>query len=580
MRKAMLLVSTLLCLSAIGCVSITPMVVELETPVDGSSIDSLTPVLAWSCTAAAASYHVQVAEDANFQTLLVDATVITSPSYTVPPGNLSQGYTYYWRVSASKAGQTSGWSTAWSFTTGRGGEGGSAGSIAVYATLDGAPWNGPVVFTINGPAANSGSAVPGNYVNLPKGAYTVTYSHGGPAGASLASITSSPTQNLAAGGSLIYTLNFHRSSTSSITVSALLDGAPWSGAVNYSLHGPYNDSENSVPSNLPGTPPGTYTLSYTGGGPAGATLTSITPAPTQNLSGGGMINFTLNFTRQSFGNVVINATLDGAPWSGNVAYNLHGPVTDYHGAIPQTYPNMPSGIYTLSYYGGGPAGATVGSITPSPTQTLQQGMTIVFNVNFYRQPTAGTVVINATLDGAPWRVAVGSGTINYTVTGPRTDSSQNIPQTFSNVPPGIYTLTFNSGGPIGATLASISPAPSQNLVSGGSIVFNLNFRGQARGAVRVDATLNGAPWSGTVGYVLQGPHVESGNSAPQVFNNAPAGTYSVTYSSGGPPSAVFEGVTPSTQMLSPGGTITFTIRFIFQGVIPTPVPEPMPGPLK
>jgi hypothetical protein len=308
-------------------------------------------------------------------------------------------------------------------------------------------------------------------------------------------------------------------------------------------------------------------------------LTSITPASTQNLSSSGMIHFVLNFTRQSFGNVVINATLDGAPWSGNVAYNLHGPVTDYHGAVPQTYPNMPSGAYTLSYYGGGPEGATVGSITPSPTQTLQQGTTIVFNINFYRQPTAGMVVVNATLDGAPWQVAVGSGTINYTVNGPRTDSSRNVPETFSNMPPGNYTLTFNSGGPIGATLASISPASSQNLAPGGSIVFNLNFRGQAKGVVQVGAILNGAPWSGTVGYVVQGPHVESGYSAPQVFTNAPTGTYAVTYSSGGPPGAVFEGVTPSTQMLSPGGTIAFTIRFKFQGVIPTPAPEPMPGPM-
>jgi hypothetical protein len=521
---------------------------------------------------------VQVAEDANFQTIAVDAAGVTSPTYTVPSGNLKHGRTYFWRVSASKTGQTSGWSTAWSFRTSGGGP--VAGGISVYATLDGAPWTGGVDFTVSGPTTRSGAAVPGNFTDLSHGSYTVTYNYGGPAGASLASITPSPMQNLAAGSSLTFTLNFHRHSTSSINVSATLDGAAWPGAVDYSLHGPYNDSYHSVPGNFPGLPAGTYTLSYNGGGPAGANLTSITPAPTQSLGLGGSINFTLNFTRQSVGNVVINATLNGAPWVGNVTYNLHGPITDYHGAVPQTYPNMPSGTYTLSYYGGGPAGATLGRITPSAMQTLYQGTTIVFSMNFFSQPQAGTIMINATLDGAPWQVMPGSGSINYTITGPRVDSSHNVPETFSNMPAGMYTLSYNSGGPTGGALVGITPAPSQMLPPGGTLVFTMNFRAQARGTVEVSATLNDAPWSGAVVYVVQGPHMESGYSAPQVFSNAPAGNYSVSYSSGGPPSAVFEGVMPPSQMLSAGGAIRFTLRFRFRGVEPQPMPGPMPGPLK
>lgn len=82
------------------------------------------------------------------------------------------------------------------------------------------------------------------------------------------------------------------------------------------------------------------------------------------------------------------------------------------------------------------------------------------------------------------------------------------------------------------------------------------------------------------------PYVESGHGAPQTFSNVPTGTYGVQYSAGGPPSSVFDGVSPSTQMLSPGGNIAFTIRFRFQGVKPEPMPgplprpEPIPGPLK
>ncbi|MBM3148524.1 MAG: hypothetical protein FJZ88_00650 [Chloroflexi bacterium] len=560
-----------------GCVPPTPIAVELETPSDGSSVDSLTPVLAWSCTAVATSYHVQIAEDTNFQTIAVDAASVTSPTYTVPSGNLKHGRTYFWRVSASRTGQTSGWSTPWSFKTSGGGP--VAGGISVYATLDGTPWTGTVDFTITGPTTRSGAAVPGNFADLSHGTYTVTYNYGGPAGASLASITPSPTQILTAGSSLAFTLNFHRHATSNINVSATLDGAAWSGATDYTLHGPYSDSHHSVPANFPGVPAGTYTLSYNGGGPAGATLTSIMPAPTQNLGLGGTINFTLNFTRESFGNVIINATLNGAPWSGQVAYNLHGPVGDYHGAVPQTYPNMPSGTYTLSYYGGGPAGATLANITPSPAQTLYKGTTIVFNMNFFSQPQAGTIMINATLDGAPWQVMPGSGSINYTITGPKVDSEQSVPQTLTGMPAGMYTLSYNSGGPIGGALVGITPSPSQTLPPGGTIVFTMNFRAQAKGTVEVNATLNDAPWSGSVNYVVQGPYVQSGYSAPQAFSNAPAGSYSISYSSGGPPSAVFEGVTPPYQMLQAGGNIRFTLRFTFRGVEPQPMPGPIPGPI-
>ncbi|MBM3148646.1 MAG: hypothetical protein FJZ88_01275, partial [Chloroflexi bacterium] len=486
MKNLVALLVVALVLVGSGCVPPTPMMVEPETPADGSAVGSLTPVLAWSCTAVATSYHVQIAEDANFQAITVDAASVNSPTYTVPSGTLKHGRTYFWRVSASRAGQTSGWSPAWSFKTIGGGP--AAGGISVYATLDGTPWTGAADFTVTGPTTRSGAAVPSNFTDLSQGTYTVTYNYGGPAGASLASITPSPTQNLTAGSSLAFTLNFHRHSTSNINVSATLDGAAWSGAVDYTLSGPYNDSHHSVPASFPGLPSGTYTLSYNGGGPAGATLTSISSAPTQSLGLGGNINFTLNFTHQTFGNVIINTTLNGAPWSGQVAYNLHGPVTDYHGAVPQTYPNMPSGIYTLSYYGGGPAGATLANITPSPSQTLYKETTIVFSMNFFSQPQAGTIIVNATLDGAPWQVMPGSGSINYTINGPKVDSNHNVPETFSNMPAGMYTLSYNSGGPIGGALVGITPSPSQALSPGGTIAFTLNFRAQAKGTVEVSAT--------------------------------------------------------------------------------------------
>jgi hypothetical protein len=247
--------------------------------------------------------------------------------------------------------------------------------------------------------------------------------------------------------------------------------------------------------------------------------------------------------------------------------------------VPRSYTSVPTGNYTLTFMGGGPAGATLTNITPSPAQSLASGRSIGFNLNFSSQPSTGTISVSAMVDGKPWVTQPGSGSISYTLTGPSSDSGDTIPGTFSNKPAGLYTLNYNSGGPIGATLTNISPSPTQNLASGGSIQYVLQFTGQPKGQVTVNATLDGQPWNGSVGYVLQGPYVESGDSTPRSFANAPQGTYSVQYSGGGPPQSTFVGVSPQSQVLPPGGSITFTIMFHFQsGVTPGPMPGPVPEP--
>ena len=209
-------------------------------------------------------------------------------------------------------------------------------------------------------------------------------------------------------------------------------------------------------------------------------------------------------------------------------------------------------------------------ISPGPTQKTTTGQ-ISFVLMFRSQQVSGSIMVNATLDGKAWQTAIGSGAINYTIVGPVTDSDSTIPQTFGNQPGGKYTLQYNSGGPIGATLVSISPSPSQTLSANNpNLVYTLNFSGQQKGTVSVTAMLNGEPWSGAVGYVINGPYVESGGNVPNVVGNAPPGNYSVSYSSGGPPSAVFQGVQPGSQTLQPGGNIQFVLLFKFQGVLPEP----------
>jgi hypothetical protein len=180
-------------------------------------------------------------------------------------------------------------------------------------------------------------------------------------------------------------------------------------------------------------------------------------------------------------------------------------------------------------------------------------------------------MVNATLDGKPWQVSVGSGSIRYSVAGPKTDASDTIPAIFPNMPAGNYALSYNSGGPIGGQLVSISPGPSQALQPGGSISFTLNFAAKPGGSVAVNALLNGEEWSGPVGYALNGPYVESGTNVPHVHSDAPDGVYMLEYRSGGPPQSKFEGITPSQQQrLNAGGNISFTLNFSF---IPGPKPE-------
>ncbi len=557
---------------------------SLETPVNGSILSSTTPVLSWNGLGGPNSYRLQIAPDSNFQQIALDVNDIVDIMYTVPSGKLSNDKTYYWRVNASKGDKTSAWSESWSFSTPAGQPPSPApagkAAIQVLVTLDGAMWTGGIHYRITGPNNISGSIVPKSYADVPAGEYAVTYQSGGPSGAKLASITPAPSQDVENGTTVSYTLNFHSQSSSAITVNATLNGSPWSGDVYYNIKGPFNDAEASAPKTLSGLPSGDYTLIYQRGGPAGATLNTISPAPLQHLGpSGGSIIYTLNFvTAPVGGNVVVNATLDGAPWSGKVEYSLSGAITDIEHSVPMTLSSIPAGYdCTVTYRSGGPSNAQLVAITPSPTQKTVTGQ-IVYVLDFRSQQVSGSIVVNATLDGKPWQTAIGSGAINYTIVGPVIDSDSTIPQTFGNQPGGKYTLQYNSGGPIGATLTSITPSPVQKLTaSNPNLVYTLNFSAEAKGTVTVQAMMNNEPWSGPVGYVINGPYVESGSTVPNSIGNAPPGTYSLSYSSGGPPSCVFQGVQPASQSLQAGGHIQFILYFKFQGVEPEPE-EPLIGP--
>ncbi len=452
-------------------------------------------------------------------------------------------------------------------------------AIKINATLDGQPWSGEMRYKISGPFKDADSVVPQTIGNLPAGQYTITYRDGGPSGAILQSISPSALQNVAIGEVITYTFNFSSSEQTALLVSARLNGATWTGPVDFSIKGPISDTHHNLPLDLKDIPPGKYTISYRSGGPAGAKLRSISPSETIEIGKGRSGSFVLNFsTEEAAGNVEVRATLNGTAWSGPLDFKILGSSEFADHQVPGTYKELPPGEYTVSFKGGGPQSASLASITPAPTQQLKKDQAIVYNLNFVENDRKGRITVNATLDGQPWETAMGSGSINYSLSGPVYDAHNAIPGSFDKMPAGVYTLNLNSGGPIGAVLTGISPAPTMTLEPGGSITFTLNYSGQAKGNVSVVATIDDEPWSGQVNYVLQGPYVESGSSVPANFGNTPPGQYSVQYSSGGPPQSKFIGISPSSKSLSPGSSIQFTIKFKFQSGI-LPEPEPMPGPL-
>jgi hypothetical protein len=80
-----------------------------------------------------------------------------------------------------------------------------------------------------------------------------------------------------------------------IEVKATVDGSPWTGAVNYTLTGATSNVTGTTVAKTFSVDAGNWTCAYVSGGPAAAYFVNITPSPTQSVSAGGSITFTLNF---------------------------------------------------------------------------------------------------------------------------------------------------------------------------------------------------------------------------------------------------------------------------------------------
>jgi hypothetical protein len=181
------------------------------------------------------------------------------------------------------------------------------------------------------------------------------------------------------------------------------------------------------------------------------------------------------------------------------------------------------------------------------------------------QAASSTVQVNATLDGQTW-----AGGLDCSVAGAGTTGvCSRVPEQYTTRPAGNYSLIYNSGGPAGASMSNIVPSSTQQLADGGVISFTLNFISvrapvnvQAPGTIQIYAVHNGSPVSTSVNVSLSGPYSDTITFVPSTKYNMPAGNYYLNYNYGGPSYANFNSVSPGTsQYLSPGGSIVFTVQF-------------------
>jgi len=117
-----------------------------------------------------------------------------------------------------------------------------------------------------------------------------------------------------------------------IDVKATLCGAPWQGAVNYTLTptGGSPTTGTTVPTSFT-VAAGNWSCAYVSGFPPGAYFVDITPSSPQTLAAGGNITFTLNFELNQDATIeFITWSVDGEPWLGPTLEVVPCHIIDVH----------------------------------------------------------------------------------------------------------------------------------------------------------------------------------------------------------------------------------------------------------
>ncbi len=91
-----------------------PPTPSLLAPANNDTALAINPTLSWSVSEDAELYHLQVATDQGFNTIVINDSTITTTSKQI---NLNNFTIYYWRVKAKNATGSSNFSSIWQFKT-------------------------------------------------------------------------------------------------------------------------------------------------------------------------------------------------------------------------------------------------------------------------------------------------------------------------------------------------------------------------------------------------------------------------------------------------------------------------------
>jgi len=89
----------------------------LNSPANGTTGISLTPLLDWNDISGSTKFRLQVASVADFSSRLIDDSSITTSEFTIPAGIFAVGSRYYWRAAVKGSSTWSSFSAVWNFTT-------------------------------------------------------------------------------------------------------------------------------------------------------------------------------------------------------------------------------------------------------------------------------------------------------------------------------------------------------------------------------------------------------------------------------------------------------------------------------
>lgn len=87
---------------------------NLISPLNNSTINTLTPLLDWDSLVTATNYRVQIATDSLFNNIIL-SQISDNASYLIESGVLNPNVEYYWRVRTNNDGGVSPWSEAYHF---------------------------------------------------------------------------------------------------------------------------------------------------------------------------------------------------------------------------------------------------------------------------------------------------------------------------------------------------------------------------------------------------------------------------------------------------------------------------------